>query len=105
MQKVSKDWSREVCVCVFGGALLTGDPGGSTSGGLQSFRYASLTGVLKPACSANTDNINEKSSGGAFLLIFCFLSPSHMVSVSLLILEQNSSNIVCFMMARRIHVI
>lgn len=46
MQKVSKDWSREVCVCVFGGALLSGDPGGSTSGGLQSFRYASLTGAL-----------------------------------------------------------
>lgn len=32
-----------------GGRLLRGDPGGSTSGGLQSFRYASLNGGFKPA--------------------------------------------------------
>lgn len=32
-----------------GGRLLCGDPGGNTSGGLQSFRYASLNGGFKPA--------------------------------------------------------
>lgn len=42
-----------MCVCVGGGEVgvcwvileLRGDPGGGPSGGLQSFRYASLMGL------------------------------------------------------------
>lgn len=56
-----------------GGRLLRGDPGGSTSGGLQSFRYASLNGGFKPAWSANTQW--EKLRWGFLVDFLLFLPP------------------------------
>lgn len=55
-------------MCVFGvGALLSGDPGGSTSGGLQSFRYASLTGALKQhAVPTQTISMRKAQVGPSF---------------------------------------
>lgn len=56
-------------MCVFGGggALLSGDPGGSTSGGLQSFRYASLTGALNQhAKPTQTISMRKAQVGPSF---------------------------------------
>lgn len=103
MQEASKDWSREVCVCVGGGGLLHGDPGGSTSGGLQSFRYAPLTGALNQHAVPTQKISMRKAQVGLFLFNFLLFVSLHIVSVSLLCLEHNSSNTVCFMMLRRIY--